>query len=386
MTRSGKYTDAEREEQLRKDKEKRELEAANRRLKKAYANAERQAGQQGMQQPLPEGDVQLSGEDSDHEFHDVGDVVEGGDGGEGAGGAGNHGNIPQQVMVNYDVDNGADDADFYKKKVEVKYDPEDLQFWFMQLEDAMQWSGIRGQYTKRQCLVQNLPPEIRSEIKGLLRLNKDQAGTQPYKDAKDRLMQLFGPDESDAYEKATQLVLVGKPSQLAKKLADLLCKCQPPLKAGCCAAPSVIGMWKAKLPAQVKAAIAGKTLMGDQFEPTLKLADDVWKSVCAKPVSAITDGASGGSAADPDQLAAFNKRGGGKQNKGNHNKGQGNNNAGQKANNQQGAGQKRKPRHPDNPPENSCSNHWQYGKSAYCCLAPFKCPWKDNVTPRPERK
>ena len=72
MTRSGAYSDATREQQLREDKTRREAEAASRRLRKVYAAAglHQQAGQGGMQQP-PQ-DLQLSGDEdgSDHEFYD----------------------------------------------------------------------------------------------------------------------------------------------------------------------------------------------------------------------------------------------------------------------------------------------------------------------------
>ena len=53
-------------------------------------------------------------------------------------------------MSNYDEQNGEDDPEYYKKRVVVKYDEEDLEFWFLQLEDEMTWSGIKAQYTSVQ--------------------------------------------------------------------------------------------------------------------------------------------------------------------------------------------------------------------------------------------
>ena len=40
------------------------------------------------------------------------------------------------------------------------------------------------------------------------------------------------------------------------------------------------------------------------------------------------------------------------------------------------------PRHPDNPPFNSCRKHWDWGKSARFCLEPGTCPWKKFFLPR----
>ena len=284
---------------------------------------------------------------------------------------------PTAEMANYDELNEEDDADYYKKKVRVEYDPEDLEFWFLALEDEMTWSGIKAQYTKRQVLVQNLPLDVKAEIKDLLRLNKTQAGDLAYKDAKERLLQLFGRDEGDAYEKATHLMLTGKPSQLAKKLTDLLCKCHPPLQDGCCATNTVSGMWRARLPAQVSAAVAGKSISGANFETTLKLADDVYKSVCAKPVAGIKDpqqGASGGA----DQLAAYGQqKGQGKA------KGQAQQNQGAKKPTTQ---RKKGTKSADGPPDKCCPIHWQHGKSAYNCSDPFECPWKDFIVPRPKNQ
>ena len=82
MTRSGGYSDQDREEQLQRDKVKREAEAANRRLRKVYAAAEQaQEPQPGMQQPPHQQDLQIS-DDEDHEFYDPEE------GGAGAGGNG----------------------------------------------------------------------------------------------------------------------------------------------------------------------------------------------------------------------------------------------------------------------------------------------------------
>ena len=40
-------------------------------------------------------------------------------------------------------------------------------------------------------------------------------------------------------------------------------------------------------------------------------------------------------------------------------------------------------RHADGPPENSCRLHWRYGRGAYWCLEPERCPWAQQTTPKP---
>ena len=101
--------------------------------------------------------------------------------------------------------------------------------------------------------------------------------------------------------------------------------------------------------------------------------------------------ATGGAAADADPaLAAFNAKGN-KKNAGNKKKkdrGNANNTAGNRQPNQANANTSHpsgRPRDSDNPPTNTCKNHWEFGKQAYCCLNPFECPWKDSIVPRPKK-
>ena len=152
------------------------------------------------------------------------------------------------MPIDFDQENGTDDPEFYKKPVIIAYDQSDLRFWFLQLEEAMTFSGIKSQYAKRMTLTKNLPNNVKEEMKDLLCLTRSEAGNTCYKDVKDRLMGLFGPEDTDAYTKAASLVMKGKPSQLAKRIAYLMCDCRPkPLAEGCCAVKAVMGMWKQHL-------------------------------------------------------------------------------------------------------------------------------------------
>ena len=150
-----------------------------------------------------------------------------------------------QVVRNYDETNSTDKEGFNAKPIRVAYDPNDILFWFDSLENAMEWAGVGSQWTKRQVLHQNLPSDAIEEVKGLFRLKQNQARNLPYKTIKDELISLFGPNDEEAYAKAAQLVLVGKPSQLAKKLVDHICVADVKL-AGCCCARTIAGMWRAE--------------------------------------------------------------------------------------------------------------------------------------------
>ena len=102
-------------------------------------------------------------------------------------------------------------------------------------------------------------------------------------------MDLFGPKEGDKYEKALQLQLTGKPSALAKELVELLCVCDPPLSSPtCCAVDTVTAMWRRALPQVVRSAVAGRSLRGTNFDKVIQTADDVYASLAATPLAAVS--------------------------------------------------------------------------------------------------
>ena len=94
-------------------------------------------------------------------------------------------------MVDFEDENGTDGADVHKQKITLKFDPEDIVFWFGQLEDEMTWAGAKSQWTKRQILNQNLPPEVRAEVKTELRKTQTQARVTAYKTIKVKLIKIL---------------------------------------------------------------------------------------------------------------------------------------------------------------------------------------------------
>ena len=246
--------------------------------------------------------------------------------------------------------------------IKVAWDAEDLKFFFVQIEDAMELIQIRSQWLKRQVLARALTGEVKAEVKDMLIMKKSEAGADIYKRLKYRLLELFGPRAEDAFEEAAGLPLIGKPSALAKKIMVRLCEKRKPLQ-GCCCGKTVAGIWKRQLPADVRAAVAGMDLAGD-MDNVLKKADDVFNATSRQShVAAVAVSTPDLDETQPAlQVAAFKKP--------------------QKGQQQQQQKHKGAP-HPDGPPEGSCYNHWRFGKSAFSCKRKATCPWKQFVKPKP---
>ena len=309
--------------------------------------------------------------DSDNSYESAGDMTNPGD--PQASGSGNR---PGADPVEFEDVNEADGPEVLNKlaNITVPWD-KDVNYFFFDLEMRMELVAIRSQWYKRIVLANNLPPQVRPELKSLLKKNKAQAGNTIYRDLKYKVIELFGPREEEAFEAASQLIMTGKPSAFAKELVDHLCKCDPPLQ--CCAAPTVSALWRRQLPPVVRAAIAGKSL-STHFADVIKLADDVHASQAtgAANVAAVA-------AAVDEDVAAFKQpnkqkpRGGGTAGRGQNSRRRGKRRGG---NNSSDRGE----RHESNPPPECCRLHWQHGPNAYYCLNKATCPMKDQCSPPQE--
>ena len=320
--------------------------------------------------------------------------------------------IPIPPVMDFDMVDEADAAETLGKMagIKVAWDPQDLEYWFGELEQQMELIQVKSQWTKRIILSNNLPREVKAEVKEILKKPKSAAPVNIYKGLKSKLLELFGPNEEDAFEKAAQLVLTGKPSALAKRIAEILCQCDPPL-SDCCAAKTVAALWKRQLPQVVRTALAGYSLK-DDFENTLKHADSVFASLQRPGAAAVTvtptyavaeppvlEGQDG--QGESFEVAAVGRgRGAGRGQRWNRgqNRGWGRGQArgqsrgrgaqayqGQAYQGQAYQGQAyRGQRHPDGPPENACQKHWRFGRQAYSCESD-QCPWKHIVATPPVR-
>lgn len=287
---------------------------------------------------------------------------------ESGGNAGNINVVPPvvpPVMADFEDENGTDGDKALEKvgSVKIAWDPQDLKFFFIEIEDAMDLIQIKSQWLKRQVLSTKLPGEVKAEVKDILIKKKSEAGTDIYKQLKLRLLELFGPKSEDAYEEAASLVLTGKPSALCKRMIVLLCDSKKPLQ-GCCCVKTISALWKKQLTPPVRAAVAGMDMAKD-LDAVLRKADDVHASQAVQqfPVAAVTD-VNLDETLPALQAAAITTRRSGA--------------GGQKPKKNRGDP------HPDGPPETACYLHWRYGRSAYTCKKKSSCPWKSFTKPKPK--
>ena len=352
--------------------------------------------------------------------------------------------------VIFEDENGVDSADAFEKACKnlqgYAWNPEDLDFYFNQVEIKMQRVGLKKQFSKLQALSTILPQQVTDQVKPILRKKENEfPNNDGYKIIKTKILRIFGTSENKAFERAMSRVLSDKPSTLAREIVNDMC---PHELDGCCCSKWVYGAWVRHLPTSVRQGIAGMPFNADNFEAVVKKADDVFEngrpsSVRVAAVSAPqtfpppnTSNLPPTSAEefqywqqnnqtyptnyDPEVAAVYFQRGGrfqrgfgrgGRGQRGN-NRGQqrgganfnaGNNASNPSQGNNQGSGgrggqsQSRPPysasnprhkgtRHPDLPPWGSCKKHFIWGKSAHMCLEPLSCPWANFLSPRPNQQ
>ena len=283
--------------------------------------------------------------------------------------------------------------------VQCPFNKDDLDFWFCEFEGQLELIDVQSQWLKRTALQRFLPIEIKEEVKTLLMVQKDQAGTDIYLRLNGELLDIFGKKPEDDYVRAKNRVLIGKPSQLGKKLIDDICKKDKKLD-GCCCGNIVWAMFREQLPVVIRNHISEMKFSKDTYRAIFAKADQVWASnQAAEPtpsrsVAAVTAPAPAAEGSSDVAAVSFKNKGKnknknqnrpnqGQQNSQNRqvqgqagkNKGQGQQNQGQNQ-----GGQAQKPRHPTAKGENLCRIHTKWGVNATFCAAPWQCPMKDQWT------
>ena len=214
---------------------------------------------------------------------------------------------PPIIMAFVD-ENGTDGADALNKAITAlknfSYDPNDLKFTFGQMEIKMKAAGVKKQFTKLQTLTTVLPKEVIDEIKPLLRKDETEfENNDSYKQAKVRIMEIFGQSDEEPFERAMGRVLTGKPSQLARAIVNDVCDRE---LNGCCCHKWVGGQWKRNLPTDVKQHIADMPFTADNFNNIMKSADNAFGSTRpAKITPAIAAVVPSTPPADPSLDQAF---------------------------------------------------------------------------------
>ena len=306
--------------------------------------------------------------------------------------------LAPDIMTDFDQENGTDDEKAMDnlRSVHCPFNKEDIPFWFSQLEDQLTLIGVKAQWTKKIALVRFLPADMVSEVKSLMTLSKTAAGTDIYFRIKKELLDLFGPKPEDAYIKAKNRIMSGKPSQMGKLLVEDICSECAVKMSGCCA-KIVWGMFREKLPIVIRNHIADLPFNKDTYRDVFKKADQVWDSnrdseprptVAAVKVDQTTE--SGGDVA----AVSFRGRGRGRGQRGGRGQGRGrggNNNqsrsttpnaAATAAPSTSSSDKPKGTRHPTakGKDENLCKLHFNWGVNANYCAAPWKCPMKDTWT------
>ena len=292
------------------------------------------------------------------------------------------------IMPNFDVENGVDDADYYKKLGPISnrtFNTKEPEFWFTSIESSLKHIGVKSQWSKREILQNLLPEAIQLELKHLFRKDKDSAGDTPYKDIKTELLKLYKPKKEDAFERALSRKLsdFAKPSAFGKALIDDICVCDSPLQSECC--QRVIGgLWVRQLPLVIRQRLAGQDFSVASYKSMFELADALYKTPTTthQPViAAVSSVSSPPSALNETQpalqhdVAALTK----KKNKKNKNR-----NA-TPSGSDSSKPRWPTPRHADNPPLNTCFNHHTHGRTAFFCSDPLSCEWR-NIPPNPRPK
>ena len=293
------------------------------------------------------------------------------------------------IMANFDETNEDNGADAIKNlgQIKVNWDAEKPEYFFQKLETELQIFSINKQFTKRQALIRALPDEVAVEFMHLVTLQETEAGNLAYKNLKTALIKAYGPRPGDAFQRALDRVMVGKPSTLLKLLITDICKQN---LTNCCCQTTVWGLFQNKIPLYLKTGLANETFNNANMHDIMDRADNLWAAnQVDKQVSALaaqaptTKTVSTPATADTStEIAAVNK---GRANfRNSRNRGRGNRGGRGRGSQNQAQNQPdpRGKRHESNPPWNSCSAHWVYYDKAFKCQSPMTCPMKDKITPK----
>ena len=320
----------------------------------------------------------------------------------------------QPIMANFEDIDGEDDANALQEACRnlrnYAWSPEDLLFYFGQIEIKMSSVGVKKQFTKFQVLSTIIPKHVTDEVKPLLRMQETEfANNDSYKQLKTEILRIFGARPEKAVERALARVMVGPPSQLLRALHEDITGG----KGDCANCYAVISaLWRRHLSSQVRAGIAEYELTKENFKELAKRADDIhFSNRPAAAISAVTAESSvpsspaalnetqpGLSYPVPEVNAVRNQRGGGRGGRGyrggrggrgNRGGSGGGGNSGGTSSGAPSSGTKHKgTKHPDLPAGDwsGCGMHFKFGRSAYFCAEPATCPWKNVFTQRPAKQ
>ena len=290
------------------------------------------------------------------------------------------------VVIDFEDEAGQDGAKAleFTRTLKLEWNPQEVNFWFTQLENEMYTCEVKSQWLKRCVLVKNLPPKVQSDVMSLLVLKKSEVSPLIYKEIKTEILRIYAPEQEDKYKKALSRVLTGLPSQLGQQLITDICDKPIKLSCGCCS-KAVRTLWTLQLPSAVRGHVANMKFDKDTYSEVFKAADKVFLSTkaadMAPSVAAIVKVPEESSSSA--EVAAVNQTRGGKGR--NSNRGGGRNKGNRGSNNYTTNTTKpdTRKRHPSNPPSSCCDNHYRFSDQAWFCLAPLTCPYVTKCVARP---
>ena len=307
-----------------------------------------------------------------------------------------------KMAEDFDTENGADGDKALDKMGSVKceFSKDDIEFWFTELETQLEVIDVKSQWTKRIALQRFLPADVKQEIKALLIIPKASAGTDIYKRIKTELLDLYGQKPGDAYVRAKNRVMTGKPSQLGKALINDICTCPVKLQSGCCA-KIIWGMYREAIPIVIRNHIAEMEFNKDTYKQIFQKSDQIFDSnQSSNPVKGAAVAAVS-SSQEPEVAAVrppkANRGGRGAYRGGGRGGGRGgassttssstpsSPSSAQPAASSAGQSQSRGQRHATakGDSEKLCKIHFKWGENGSYCAAPWKCPMK-NVYKAPQ--
>ena len=191
------------------------------------------------------------------------------------------------IMVNIDTEDAADGdkATEHARSIKVEFDPADIKFWFVQLEDEMTMAAVKSQWLKKTVLQRNLPLKQKEDVKELLSTPKEGAGLI-YQKIKIELLRIYAQKPCDTYRKALTRTMVGLPSQLGYQIVNDICKKATKLD-GCCCAAAAEALWSIQLPVAVRNHISDKEFNKDTYKAVFEAADKCYTSSKQVNVAAL---------------------------------------------------------------------------------------------------
>ena len=193
---------------------------------------------------------------------------------------------PAQIPYDAANTNDGEKAQDQARSIKIEFEPNDILFWFSQLEGEMLLASVGSQWLKKTILQRNLPNKQKEDVKSYLVLDQLQAGASIYKDIKENLIRIYAPKPSVSYQRALQRTMTGLPSQLGYQIVDDICK-KPRKLDGCCCAGAAQALWTLQIPVNIRAHVSNMEFTIDTYKSVFEAADKVFLAAKQVTIAAV---------------------------------------------------------------------------------------------------